>query len=163
MPPKQQQKKDALEDFSDVTSLPAAKVFKFTVIMKTFFSQENRDKITKRVQENLIATSLDKIKMLSREDIMTYGKSKGTILDQAAQQALAAEDPRRALSEDDMVARAAADRLFELSVLVRRAKKERLVKLEDEAIAKAGEGQEPEKVLIDTDQVDAMIYMPDYP
>ena len=29
----------------------------------------------------MIATSLDKIKMLTREDIMTYGKAKGTILD----------------------------------------------------------------------------------
>lgn len=62
-----------------------------------------------------------------------------------------------------MVARAAADRLFELTVVVRRAKKERFTKLEEEAQAKAGEGQEPEKVLIDTDQIDAMIYMPDYP
>ena len=62
-----------------------------------------------------------------------------------------------------MVARAAADRLFELTVLVRRAKKEKLTKLEEEAAAKAGEGQEPEKVLLDTDQIDAMIYMPDYP
>ena len=78
MPPKTQAKKPGdLEDFSDVATLPPAKVFKFSVIMKSFFCQENRDKVTKRVQDNLIATSLDKIKLLTREDIMTYGKAKG--------------------------------------------------------------------------------------
>ena len=149
MPPKQVAKGKDLEDFSDIGSLPQAKIFKFTVVLKSFFSQENRDKVTKRVTDNLVATSADKIKVLTREDIMTYGKTKGTILDAAAQQALPENDTRRNLSDDDMLARAAADRLFELSVMVRRAKKEKLTKLEEEAAARAPEGQEPEKVVLD--------------
>ena len=39
------------------------------------------------------------------------------------------------------MARAAADRIFEISVLVRRAKKEKYAKLEEEAAAKATEEQ----------------------
>jgi hypothetical protein len=44
MPPKQQKKGD-LEDYSDVLTLPKAKVFKFAIIHKKFFAKENRDKI----------------------------------------------------------------------------------------------------------------------
>ena len=50
MPPKPTGKKagDA-EDFSDVATLPQANIFKFTVVPKTFFNQEARDKVTKRI------------------------------------------------------------------------------------------------------------------
>ena len=84
-------------------------------------------------------TSGDKIKLLTREDIMNYGRGKGTILESAALQALPAEDPRRLITEEDAIARAAADRIFEISVTVRRAKKEKQTKLEEEAAAKATE------------------------
>ena len=45
-----------------------------------------------------------------------------------------------------MVARAAADRLFEISVVIRRAKKEKYAKLEEEAQAKATDEQPAQPV-----------------
>lgn len=49
------------------------------------------------------------------------------------------------------MARAAADRLFEMAVVVRRAKKEKITKLEEEAAAKAGEDQPAAQVHVDND------------
>ena len=96
MPPRAAAKKPGdAEDFSDLATLPPANIFKFTLVYKTFFSLENRDKVSKRVLDNLVPTSSDKIKLLTREDIMNYGRTKGTILDTAALQALPMEDPRR--------------------------------------------------------------------
>lgn len=164
MPPKPQGKKTGdVEDFSDLATLPAANVFKFTVINKTFFSLENREKVTKRIQENLVPTSTDKIKMLTREEIMTTGKAKGTIVDAAALAGLSPDDPRRNIPEEDQVARAAADRIFEMTVAIRRVKKEKMVKLEEEAAAKATEDQPAQPVQADNDQVDGMILLLDYP
>ena len=162
MPPKQAKKADE-NDFSDLPTLPNANIFKFSCVCKTFFSAENREKVTKRVTENLVPTSAGKVTMLTREEIMTSGKAKGTILDQVAIQALPAEDPRREVSEDLMVARAAADRLFEISVSIRRAKKEKITRLEEEAAAKATEESPAQPIQLDSDQVDAMIYLVDYP
>lgn len=81
MPPKGGKKAGDADDFSDLSSLPQANIFKFTVVPNAFFSKENREKVTKRIHENLVPTSLDKIKLLTREDIMTSGKTKGLILD----------------------------------------------------------------------------------
>ena len=67
------------------------------------------------------------------------------------------------ITEEDAIARAAADRLFEISVAVRRAKKEKHNKLEEEAAAKATEDSPAQPVPIDNDSVDAMIYLQDYP
>lgn len=69
------------EDFSDLPTLPQANIFKFTVAYSSFLSLENREKVTKRVTDNLVSSSGDKVKMLTREDIITYGKSKQIILD----------------------------------------------------------------------------------
>ena len=49
MPPKAAKKAGDDQDFSDLATLPQVNIFKFMVIAKTFFSQENRDKITKRI------------------------------------------------------------------------------------------------------------------
>ena len=119
--------------------------------------------MTRRIQENLVPTSLDKIKMLTREDIVTYGKAKGSILDAAGLQLLPPEDPRKALTEDEMMARSAADRLFEMHVLARRAKKEKITKLEEDSAAKATEDQPAQPIVVDNDAIDAMIYLLDYP
>ena len=143
--------------------MPPANIFKFTLVFKTFFSTESREKVSKRITDNLVPTSGDKIKLLTREDIMNYGRGKGTILESAALQALPAEDPRRLITEEDAIARAAADRIFEISVAVRRAKKEKQTKLEEEAAAKATEDSPAQPVQMDTDSVDAMIYLQDYP
>jgi hypothetical protein len=50
---------------------------------------------------------------LTRDDVVTYGKSKQIILDLAA---MPADDPRRSVTEEDMIAKAAADKIFELTV-----------------------------------------------
>lgn len=50
-----------------------------------------------------------------------------------------------------MVARAAADRLFEISVSIRRAKKEKITRLEEEAAAKATEESPAQPIQLDSD------------
>lgn len=64
-----------------------------------------------------------------------------------------------------MLAQSAADKLFEMGVAIRKQKKERLVKLEEEAAAKAAEAgaSTPPKPETDNDVVDAMISIVDYP
>ena len=42
------------------------------------------------------------------------------------------DDPRLKMSEDEQIAKAAVERLFELSVYARRAKKEKIQKLEED-------------------------------
>ena len=78
------------------------------------------------LKDKLIPSSQGRIQALTRDDIVTYGKSKQIIMDAAQLAALPAEDPRKLLSENDMIAKAAADRIFELSVLVRRQRQAKL-------------------------------------
>jgi len=62
------------------------------------------------------------------------------------------------------MAKAAADRLFEMTVLVRRAKKEKWMKHEEEAAAKGSDDHHPVHLPhMDKDSIDAMFYMQDYP
>ena len=84
MPPKAAKKAGDLDDYSDASSLPPANVFKFTIIAKSFFCKESREKVQKRIEENLVPTSNDKIKPLTREEIVNYGKLKQYILDPVA-------------------------------------------------------------------------------
>ena len=163
MPPKQQKKAGDLDDFSDANTLPNANIFKFTIIPQTFYSQENRDKIMKKINDNLVPSSGDKIKLLTREEITNYGQLKQYILDPAAQQALPPEDPRKNMSEVDQFAKSAADKMFEMSCLVRRAKKEKISKLEEEAQAKATEEHPAQPITSEDGQLDGMIYLVDYP
>ena len=63
-----------------------------------------------------------------------------------------------------MLGQSAADRLFEITIAVRKQKREKLTKLEEEAAAKANEaGTAPEKTELDNDLVDSIISMPDFP
>jgi hypothetical protein len=99
----------------------------------------------------------ERVKTLTRQDIIDYGKGKGIIVD-----AVPGETP--ALTAEQQMAQAAADRLFEIGFTVRKAKKEKQVRLEEEAAAKAAEsGAAPEKVETDNDILDSLINMPDYP
>ena len=82
MPQKQFNKARYLE-VNDVKTLLYKNIFKFTIIPKSFYSQENRDKIKKRIDENLVPTSGDKVKLLTREEITNYGKLKQHIMDPA--------------------------------------------------------------------------------
>jgi hypothetical protein len=89
-------------------------------VHKHYFAQEQRDRVRTAIKDKLLPSGAGKIQTLSRDDITTYGKAKMIILDAAQMNALPADDNRKSLSELDMVARSAADRLFELSVLIRR-------------------------------------------
>mmetsp|Transcript_49182 Transcript_49182/g.66936 ORF Transcript_49182/g.66936 Transcript_49182/m.66936 type:complete len:101 (+) Transcript_49182:130-432(+) len=79
----------------------------------------------------------ESVKQLTREDISNYGKGKQIIFDAATAATFAPEDPRKGMSEEDQMAKACADRLFELNVTARRLKKAKIQKLEEEAHAKA--------------------------
>jgi hypothetical protein len=138
------------EDFSDCSSLPQANIFKFTLVQGSYLSQESRDKVKLAIKDKLVPSSSGRIQALTREDIVTYGKAKQIILDAAGQNALPADDPRKVLSEMDMMARAASDRMFELSVIVRRQRQARL----------ASTSSDENEV---SDNVDGFIYMVDYP
>lgn len=74
-----------------------------------------------------------RLKLLTREELLAYAKQKQIILEPNQLAALPQDDPRHKMTEADHLAKAACDRMFELSVLARRAKKERLQKLEEEA------------------------------
>jgi len=88
MPPKPTGKKGDAEDFSDAATLPQANVFKFTVVHKFFLSLESREKVRQAVKDKFVPSGLDKIKPLTRDDIVTYGKTKSYILDAAQLAAL---------------------------------------------------------------------------
>lgn len=66
------------------------------------------------------------MKILTREEIVTYGKQKQIILEPNVAATLPQDDPRLKMNEDEQLAKAAVDRLFELSVHARRAKKEKI-------------------------------------
>ena len=61
------------------------------------------------------------------------------------------------------MAKSAADKMFEMACLVRRAKKERISKLEEEAQAKATEENPAQPITSEDGQLDAMFYLVDYP
>ena len=53
--------------------------------------------------------------------------------------------------------------MFEMSCLVRRAKRDKIAKLEEEAQAKATEENPAQPVTSEDGQLDGMIYLVDYP
>ena len=61
------------------------------------------------------------------------------------------------------MAKSAADKMFEMSCLVRRAKRDKIAKLEEEAQAKATEENPAQPVTSEDGQLDGMIYLVDYP
>ena len=132
MPPKPAPgKKGADEiDMSDVASLPPLNFFTFTVLFGNFFSQATREKVQKYMTDHF---SQERIKTLTREEIITFGKAKQFILEPGQAQSLPQDDPRAKMSEAEQFAKSAFERLFELQVMARRSKKERLQKIEEEA------------------------------
>jgi len=83
MPPKNTGKKGDVEDFSDVSTLPQANIFKFTLVQKSYFDAESREKVRVAIKDKLVPSGAGRIQALTREDIVTYGKSKQIILDAA--------------------------------------------------------------------------------
>ena len=134
MPPKPAPgKKGADEiDMSDLASLPSLNFVSFTVLYNNFFSQATREKLQKYVNDHF---STERVKVLTRDEIITYGKGKQFILEPGQAAGLPADDPRAKMSEADQIAKSAYERLFEMQVMARRTKKERLLKLEEEAKA----------------------------
>ena len=153
MPPKAAPKKEDNIDLSEIGSLPKAKTATMQIAFSKFKTTEARTKIQEHVLGNLPE---DRVKKITRQDIADYGKSKGIIVDAPPE-----GDTR---TTEDMMAQAASDRLFELQFAIRKAKKDKHTKLEEEAAAKAAEaGTTAEKIETDLDILDALIYLPDYP
>ena len=153
MPPKAAPKKEENIDLSEIGTLPKAKTATMQIAFSKFKTTEARTKIQEHVLGNLPE---ERVKKITRQDITDYGKSKGIIVDSAPE-----GDTR---TPDEMMAQAASDRLFELQFAVRKAKKDKLTKLEEDAAAKAAEaGTTAEKVETDLEILDALIYLPDYP
>lgn len=81
MPPKAQAKKgkDEQEDYTDLPTLPSLNTFIFSLVYKNFFTTEAREKLQKFIHEKLLVQ--ERIKTLTRDEILTYGKSKQIILE----------------------------------------------------------------------------------
>ena len=156
MPPKAAPKKGGEDvDLSEINTLPPAKTAIFQIQFSKFKDTETRTKISEAVTKGLPE---ERVKTLTRQDIIDYGKGKGIIVDAPVEGA-------PVLTAEQQMAQAAADRLFEIGFIVRKAKKEKQIRLEEEAAAKAAEAgaAAPEKIETDTDILDCLINMPDYP
>jgi hypothetical protein len=156
MPPKPPPgKKGADEvDLSDLASLPPLNFISFAVLYHKLYSQATREKLQKYVSEHFPA---ERVKILTRDEIITYGKGKQFILEPGQAATLPQDDPRAKMSEADQIAKSAVEKIFEMQVVARRTKKERLQKIEDEAKA----AQQP--LQIDHDLLDAIFHLVDFP
>jgi hypothetical protein len=110
-------------DLSDLASLPQLNSVTFSILFGRFFSAHTRERVQKYVHEHL---SQERVKILARDEIITYGKGKQLILEPGQAGTLPADDPRAKMTEAEQVAKAAFEKIFEMQVLARRTKKERL-------------------------------------
>jgi hypothetical protein len=115
---------------SDLSQYPDANVVSVQLLFSKFRTTETRKKISEFLSKSL--TENDRIKQLTRADIMEYGKSKG-IIDEAAAEA----GGEGVLTLNQMIGQAASDRLFEMTVAFRKAKKDKIERLKAEAAEKA--------------------------
>jgi hypothetical protein len=70
----------------------------FNVLYYNFNATEIREKLQKYVSEHW---PLDRVKTLTREDIIAYGKAKLIIVDSATIPPIPADDPRLKMSPED--------------------------------------------------------------
>ena len=143
-------------DLSDLASLPQVTTCLFQVTCSRFKSAEVRTKIQEHVSQQLPE---GRVKTLTRQDIIEYGKGKGIIEEGSGSDAAG----KAVLSYAQMLAQSAADRLFEMKAAARKAKKEKLSKLEEEAAAAAEGGAPPEKVETDDDHISTLDCTPAAP
>ena len=123
-----------------------------------FKSAEVRQKVLDHVTKSF---SEERVKTLTRQEIIDFGKGKGIIEDGVTADSERTGDQ---LTYQQMLGQSAADRLFELQFTIRKAKKDKQDRLAEEAAAKAAENPgAPEKPETDDDLVDCLIMMPDYP
>ena len=133
MPPKPapgKKGKDDLEDYSDVATLPPLNSITTTLLPRAFFSTQSREAVQKAIQDKFVTDH--RIKTLTREEIVAYAKQRQIILEPNVAATLPQDDPRLKMTEPEQLAKATCDKLFEMSVAARRAKKEKLLKLEEE-------------------------------
>jgi len=145
MPPKKGGK--ALEeDFSDVPTLPELNSLIFTMLME-FNDKDRKTQVVNMIKEEW----KEKVRVITRDDIIDYGKKKLTIESD--------EDAKN----PDKVAKAASQKLFEQFVTARREKRDRINQLTEEAKGQATE-ENPEPVPdIDPNMIDCYFHMPDFP
>ena len=117
MPPKAEVKKGAGEviDLSAINTLPLAKTAIFQIQFSKFKGTEIRQKMTQHVMKGLPE---ERVKTLTRQEIIDYGKGRGIIVD-----AVPGEIP--VLTAEKQMAQSAADKLFEIGFAIRKAKKEK--------------------------------------
>ena len=123
MPPPKKGDKSLEEDFSDVPTLPPLNSLIFTLALD-FKDKERRSQVSTKIKEEW----KNKVRTITREEIIDYGKRKLTI----------AEDED--VKNIKKVAQAAAEKIFEQFVHARREKKEKIDKLKEEAKATATVG-----------------------
>lgn len=122
-----EKKKNASEevDMTDIASMPNANVCLMQLAYSKFKDSATRQKIEQHVTQSL-ATN-ERIKQLTRQEILDYGKQKQIIVE--------GEDPQgRTLQQ--MMGQAAHDKIFEMTVLARGMKKQRLLRAQEELDAK---------------------------
>lgn len=133
MPPKPaagKKGKEDLEDYSDVHTLPLLNSIIISILPRYFFSTETREKVQKVINEKILTDP--RIKTVTRDELLAYAKLKQIIVEPNIAATLPQDDPRLKMTEADQLAKAACDKIFELSVQARRAKKEKIQKLEEE-------------------------------
>lgn len=157
MPPKAAPgKKGGAEelDFSDVDTLPTVRDVNVQILYSKFKSAAVRAKISDHLKANLP----ERIKTMTRAEIIEYGKAKEIIDGEAGPGTPAKED---GLTYEQMLAQSAADKLYELKISQRRAKKEKI----ESGRATPAEGEErksPEQEVVE-EKIDYMVYLADYP
>ena len=134
------------EDFSDVSTLPELNSLIFTMLLE-FKNKERKQQVYDKIKEQWA----DKVKVITRDEIIDYGKKKLTISED--------ED----VKDVKKVAKAASEKLFEQFVTARREKKERIAQLTEDAKANATDENPDPQPDIDPNEIDCFFYMPDYP
>ena len=121
MPPKAPAKKQGEEvDMSDIASLPPVNVCLFALSFTKFKDAATRTKIVEHVTKGFPE---ERVKQINRQEIIDYGKQKQIIED---------GEGTKGLTQNEMMAMAAADKLFELTVTCRGQKKQRQIKAQEE-------------------------------
>lgn len=134
------------EDFSDVPTLPELNSLIFSMLLQ-FRDKERKQQVLTKIKEEW----KDKVRVITRDDIIDYGKKKLTIESDED-----AKDPER-------LGKSAAQKLFEQFVTARREKKDRINQAIEEAKAQATEENPDPKPDIDANKIDCFFHLPDFP
>lgn len=112
-----------------------------------FRNKERKNQVYNRIKEEW----KNKVKVITRDDIIEYGKKKLTIVED--------EDAK----DVNKVAKAASEKLFEQFVQARREKRDKIAQLTEEAKAQATEENPDPKPEIDPNAIDCYFHLPDFP